>query len=388
VLSVPLGVLAGRRLEPVQRTALHQRHQQAGATWMDAGMWRRPRAYGAPAEECRAVREGVGIIDVSTLGKLDLQGSDAARLLEKIYTHRFANLSPGRVRYAIASDDSGIVLDDGTVARLGKDRWFVTTTTSGIGQMEAWLRWWAEGTGWCAHVTNVTSTYAALNLAGPRAREVLARLTPLDVSASALPYLAVAEGQVAGIPTLLLRIGFVGELGYEMHFPADYGEAMWDALMDAGAEFGIRPFGVEAQRILRLEKGHIIVAQDTDALTTVLEAEMAWACKFDKEDFVGRSALQRLQEQGLRQKLVGFEVPGGELPNEGDQIVDPGNRPVGRVTSARRSPTLARVIGLAWLPLHGGTTAAEFSIRSNGQVVKAKVVPTPFYDRDGSRMRS
>jgi sarcosine oxidase, subunit alpha len=388
VLSIPLGVLAGRRLEPVQRTALHQRHQEAGATWMDAGMWRRPRGYSTTVEECRAVREGVGIIDVSTLGKIDLQGSDAARLLEKIYTHRFANLPKGRVRYAIASDDGGIVLDDGTVARLGDERWFVTTTTSGIGQMEAWFRWWAEGTGWCAHVTNVTSTYAALNLAGPRAREVLTRLTALDVSASALPYLAAAEGLVAGIPTLLLRIGFVGELGYEMHFPADYGEAMWDALMEAGAEFGIRPFGVEAQRILRLEKGHIIVTQDTDALTSVLEAEMGWACKFDKEDFVGKAALQRLQEQGLRQKLVGFEVPGGELPNEGDQVLDTGSRPVGRVTSVRRSPTLDRVIGLAWLPLHAGAAASEFSIRSNGGTLRATVVPTPFYDPEGTRMRS
>jgi len=193
---------------------------------------------------------------------------------------------------------------------------------------------------------------------------------------------------VAGIPTLLLRIGFVGELGYEMHFPADYGEAMWDALMEAGAEFGIQPFGVEAQRILRLEKGHLIVTQDTDALTTVLEAEMGWACKFDKEDFVGKSALERLRERGFRQKLVGFEVPGGELPNEGDQVLDTGNRPVGRVTSVRRSPTLDRVIGLAWLPLDAGAAASEFSIRSHGVTLKATVVPTPFYDPDGTRMRS
>ena len=388
VQSVPLGVLAGRRLEPMQRTPIHERHERAGAVWMDAGMWRRPRAYGDPADECRAVRERAGIIDVSTLGKLDLQGRDAGRLLEKIYTHRFAQLPTGRVRYAVASDDSGIVLDDGTVARLGAERFFVTTTTSGVGQMESWLRWWTEGTGWCAHVANVTSVYAAINLAGPRARDVLAKLTPLDVSAAALPYLAATEGIVAGIPTLLLRIGFVGELGYEMHFPADYGEAMWDALLEAGAEFGIRPFGVEAQRVLRLEKGHIIVTQDTDALTTVLEADMGWACKFDKDDFVGKPALQRLQERGLRQRLVGFEVPGGQLPNEGDQVLDAGGGPVGRVTSVRHSPTLDRVIGLAWLPLSGTATAPEFSIRSNGRTLHAAVVPTPFYDPDGSRMRS
>jgi sarcosine oxidase subunit alpha len=388
VLSVPLGVLAGRRLEPVQRTPMHERHERSGAVWMDAGTWRRPRAYGDPADECRAVRERVGIIDVSTLGKLDVQGRDAARLLEKVYTHRFATLPQGRVRYAVACDDGGIVLDDGTVARLGPERFFVTTTTSGVGQMESWLRWWTEGTGWCAHVVNVTSSYAGVNLAGPRARDVLAKLTDADLSTAVLPYLGAAERVVAGIPTLLLRIGFVGELGFEMHFPADYGEAMWDALLEAGAEFGIRPFGVEAQRILRLEKGHLIVTQDTDALTTVLEADIEWACKFDKEDFVGMQALRRLQERGLRQRLVGFEVPAGGLPNEGDQVLDGRGRPVGRVTSARRSPTLDRVIGLAWLPLEGGLTAEEFSIRSNGGTLQATVVAIPFYDPSGTRMRS
>ena len=388
VQSVPLGVLAGRRLEPVQRTPMHQRHERAGAAWMDAGAWRRPRAYGDPAAECRAVRERVGIIDVSTLGKLDLQGRDAARLLEKVYTHRFASLPVGRVRYALAADDSGIVLDDGTVARLGPERFFVTTTTSGIGQMESWLRWWTEGTGWCAHLADVTSAYAAINLAGPRARDVLARLAAMDVSAAALPYLAAAEGLIAGIPTRLLRIGFVGELGFELHVPADYGEALWDALLEAGAEFGICPFGVEAQRILRLEKGHLIVGQDTDALSGVLDADMAWACKFDKDDFVGMPALRRVQHHGPRQRLVGFEVPGGRLPNEGDQVVDPGGRPVGRVTSVRRSPTLGRVIGLAWLPVENGLTAEEFAIRSGAGTVAATVVATPFYDPDGSRMRS
>jgi sarcosine oxidase subunit alpha len=388
VQSVPLGVLAGRRLEPVQRTPMHQRHEHAAAVWMDAGAWRRPRAYGDPAEEVRAVRERVGLIDVSTLGKLDLQGRDAVRLLERVYTNRFANLPVGRVRYAVACDDAGIVLDDGTVARLGPERYFVTTTTSGITQMESWLRWWTEGTGWCAHAVNVTSTYAAVNLAGPRARDVLARLTTLDLSPAALPYLGAAEGMVAGIRTLLLRIGFVGELGFEMHFPADYGEAMWDALLEAGAEFGIRPFGVEAQRVLRLEKGHLIVTQDTDALTSILEADMAWACKLDKEDFIGQSALRRLAEGGLRQRLVGFEVPAGQLPNEGDQVLDTRGSPVGRVTSARRSPTLGRVIGLAWLPVENGLTAEEFSIRSDGGTVQAMVIATPFYDPSGTRMRS
>jgi sarcosine oxidase subunit alpha len=227
-----------------------------------------------------------------------------------------------------------------------------------------------------------------VNLAGPRARDVLARLTTLDLSAAAFPYLGAVEGLVAGIPTLLLRIGFVGELGFEMHFPADYGEAMWDALLEAGAEFDIRPFGVEAQRVLRLEKAHLIVTQDTDALTSVLDADLAWACKLDKEDFVGQAALRRLDQAGVRQRLVGFEVPAGRVPNEGDQVVDQHGRPVGRVTSVRRSPTLGRIIGLALLPVENGLTAEEFSIRSDGHTVQAWVVATPFYDPQGSRMRA
>src|SRR5262249_22757483 len=159
---------------------------------------------------------------------------------------------------------------------------FVTTTTSGVSSVQEWLDWWAAGTGMCVHVTNVTSAYAAINLAGPRSREVLQKLTAADVSAQAAPYLAAGHAEGARVPALLLRIGFVGELGYEMHFPAEYGEHLWQALIEAGREFGIRPFGVEAQRILRLEKGHIIVSQDTDALTNPYEAGMGWIVKAQK----------------------------------------------------------------------------------------------------------
>jgi len=386
---VPLGVLAGRRLEPIQRTAMHARHEALGAEWMDAGMWRRPRAYGHPQEECRAVRERVGIIDVSTLGKLDVQGRDAGRLLERIYTHKFAHLAVGRVRYAVACDDSGIVLDDGTVCRRGPERFFVTTTTSGIGSMEAWVRWWAEGTGWQVQVTNITSSFAAVNLAGPRARDVLGKLTDLDISATALPYLTSVEGVVAGIPTLILRIGFVGELGYEMHFSADYGEAMWDALIQAGAEFDIRPFGIEAQRVLRLEKGHIIVSQDTDAVTTALEANLGWAVKCDKGDFVGKHALESTTQRRIRQRLVGFELaPGVAVPFEGDQVLDGNGRPVGRVSSVRMSPVLGRAIGLAMVPDDRTTVGSAVSIMSSGGVLRATIAALPFYDPDGARMRS
>jgi sarcosine oxidase subunit alpha len=246
-----------------------------------------------------------------------------------------------------------------------------------------------EGTGIQVHVTNVTSAFAAINLVGPRSREVLARLTDLDVSAAALPYLKAARGTVAGLPATILRIGFVGELGYEIHVPAESGEHLWTALLDAGHEFQIVPFGVEAQRILRLEKGHIIVTQDTDALSTPLEAGLGWAVKFDKQDFIGKTTLAHLKERGPSQKLVGFEMLNlKEVPDEGCQILDDDDLPRGRVTSARYSPTLQKAIGLAWAPIASAAPGSTLRIRIDGNPAVARVVPTPFYDPTGARMKS
>jgi sarcosine oxidase subunit alpha len=389
VQPVSLGTLAGPHLDPTRLTPMHQRHLELGAVLMDAGQWKRPRHYTSPEDECRAVRERVGIIDVSTLGKIDLQGRDAIRLLERIYTNRWADLKVGRVRYGLMTDESGIIMDDGTVARLAGDHFLITTTSSGVASVEEWLTWWMEGTGWCAHVANVTSGLAAVNLAGPRSREVLARLTELDISAAALPYLAAARATVAGIPAIILRIGFVGELGYELHVPAQHGEYFWDALMEAGKDFGITPFGLEAQRILRLEKGHIIVTQDTDALSTPLEADMAWVVKLDKDDFIGKTSLANLKEAGMGQKLVGFEMEDPrQVPEEGCQIVREDGFPVGRVTSARSSPTLGKALGLAWMPAAQGAEGTTIRIRRDDQFLPARVVRVPFYDPAGTRMRS
>ncbi|MBI2544537.1 MAG: (2Fe-2S)-binding protein [Candidatus Rokubacteria bacterium] len=255
---VPLGVLAGPHHEPVKLTPIHHLHASLGATWMDMGLWKRPLVYTSVEEECRVVHQGVGLIDVSTLGKLDVKGRDAAQFLDWIHSNRFSDLKAGRVRYRVMLDDAGIILDDGTVARLGEDHFFLTTGSGSLELVEQWLEWWLAGSDRCLHVTDVTGALAAINLAGPKSREVLARLTDLDLSPEALPYLAAVQGKVAGIPVLILRIGFVGELGYEMHFAAEYGDYLWKTLREAGREFDILPFGVEAQRVLRLEKLHII----------------------------------------------------------------------------------------------------------------------------------
>jgi sarcosine oxidase subunit alpha len=395
---VPLGLLAVPHHAPVRRTPMHRRHEALKASWVDMGEWKRPLAYGDVAAEVRAVREAVGLIDVSTLGKLEVQGPDAGAYLDWLHPNRFSDLAVGRVRYRAMLDDAGIILDDGTVARLGPERFLISTTTGTIDAMEQWFGWWLAGSDRDVSVVNVTAQLAAVNLAGPRAREVLARLTDADISREAMPYLAAAEATVAGIPAILLRIGFVGEVGFEIHVAADRGEALWDTILDAGKDLGIKPFGVEAQRVLRLEKQHAIVGQDTDALSNPLDAGMGWLVKRDKLDFIGRDAMLGLLERGApdlgrpgRQVLTGFQTPGPLLPAEGAAIVRDG-KAVGRVTSCKLSPTLGHPIGLAWVPAEDAVDGSPLTIRlgvgTDGATTPGTVRTTPFYDPEGQRVRA
>ena len=384
---VPLAALAGPSHMPIKRSPMDRNHRELCAPMVEVGPWQRPFSYGEPQEECLAVRHRVGIIDVSTLGKLDVRGRDAGRLLDKVYTHHFSNLRVGRIRYGLMCSDNSTILDDGTVTRLADDRYFVTTTTGNVDLIEEWFTWWNAGTGMCAHITNITSNFAAVNVAGPRARETLRKLTDIDLDQSAFGYMRSAQGMVAGVPAIMLRIGFVGETGWEVHVPSEYGEYLWDAIMDAGDEFGIAPFGLEAQRILRLEKKHIIVGQDTDAISNPLESDMDWVVRFDKDDFIGRGGLKSVSERGLRNKLVGFIMQDGLVPDDGDPVVT-GRTPIGRVTSARLSPTLGKGIGLAWVPIQLAEEGSEISILINGKTLPATVKLQPFYDPEGERLRA
>jgi sarcosine oxidase subunit alpha len=254
---------------------MHHRHLEAGAQMMPAGLWMRPAYYGAKADaqrsierEVRAVREGVGMIDVSTLGGLEVRGPDAAAFIDRMYTWAYEKQQIGRARYALMTDQTGVVIDDGVAARLHERHYYVTATTSAVDQVYRQMTWFNVQWKMDVDVANVTAAYAGINLAGPKSREVIQKLaSDIDFSAEAFPYMAARVGKLAGIPVRILRVGFVGELGYEIHVPSSMGEALWDRLMEAGKPFGIVPFGVEAQRILRLEKGHIIVGQDTDGLT-------------------------------------------------------------------------------------------------------------------------
>ena len=385
---VTLGVLAGRPHEPAQRSSIHHRHKELGGRMMWTGTWRRPHSYGDVEAEVQAVHGAVGLIDVSTLGKLLVIGPDAGEFLERLYPNRFGDMKAGRIRYAVLNTDAGRIMDDGTIARLSEDAYYVTTTSTGAGAVVEWFEWWNAVWGMDVQIADITGALAAVNVAGPRARELMSRLTDLDVSNEALSYLDARQGKIAGVPSLVLRIGFVGELGYELHFPSPYGEFVWDTILERGEDLGIRPFGLEPQRILRLEKMHILVGQDTDSESNVIEANMPWIVKFDKDDFVGKWALEHVRARGPREQLVGFEMEDGRVPPEGGQVVIKERRPVGRITSARWSPELRKVIGMAWVPPELARDGAEFFVTIDGGFDKAQVRLTPFFDPQGERLRS
>jgi sarcosine oxidase subunit alpha len=388
-VTVPMGALAGRPFEPAKRSAIHARHRDLGGNIMWAGDWRRAYDYGDPRGEAVAVHEAAGLIDVSTLGKLIVSGPDAGELLDRLYPNRFSNLKPGRIRYGVMASDSGRIMDDGTVCRLDDDSFYVTTTSSGAGAVYEWFSWWLADWGLEVHLTDVTQGLGAVNLAGPRSREIMAKVTDLDCSPEAFTYLDGKRADVAGVPSLILRIGFVGEVGYEIHFPAAQGEHLWDALLEAGAEHGIRPFGLEPQRLLRLQKMHILVGQDTDSESHPFAAAMPWIVKLDKEqDFIGKWALEHYSEQPLETALVGFTLANGHVPTEGAAIMPEGESPMGQVTSARYSPQLDKVIGLAWVPAALAKDGASVTISDNGKRLAAEVITKPFYDPDGEVLRS
>ena len=249
------------------------------------------------------------------------------------------------------------------------------------------LRWNAE---WRlkVDVANTTGAYAGFNIAGPNSRKVLEKLdSDIDLSAEGFPYMGVREGHIEGIPVRLLRVGFVGELGYEVHVGAAYGEALWDLVMEAGKEFKIAPFGVETQRLLRLEKGHIIIGQDTDGLTTPAEADMLWAVGKKKPFFVGKRSMDIMAERRpLERKLVGFTLPGDSPVPEECLLVIKDDKIVGRVTSAARSEACGGIIGLAYVHPDDTEPGTSINIKlEDGAYVYGKVTPFPFYDPDGKR---
>jgi sarcosine oxidase subunit alpha len=394
---VPMKLLAGRSFYPERRTPCDAQHGALGAVWMPAGNWRRPEYYAVSGEsraqsidaEVHAVRSSVGLIDVGTLGKIEVYGPDSPELLDRVYTGRFSDLKVGMTRYGLMLDESGVIIDDGVIARLGEELYYFTTTTGGSATVFRELLRLNALWGLDCTLVNVTGHRAAFNFAGPLSRDILQELTDVDLRDEAFPYLAVRSGQVAGAAARLMRVGFVGELGYEIHVAAGRGPEVWQALYAAGVPQALRPFGVEAQRVLRLEKGHFIVGQDTDGLTDPHEASAMWAVAMKKPFFIGQRSLRILQARGPRQKLVGIELAAATpLPKECHLVIDEGAI-AGRITSVTHSRALNKSIGLAMLSPELAQIGREIRIRvDDGDLLAARVAPAPFYDPKNLRQKT
>jgi sarcosine oxidase subunit alpha len=393
---IPLKLLAGRSFNIERRTPIDAQHRALGAVWMPAANWRRPEYYAVSGEsraqsidaEVHAVRSRAGLIDVGTLGKIEIYGSQAGLFLDRVYAGKYSDMKIGTTRYGLMLDEAGVIVDDGVIARTAAELFYFTTTTGGSATVFRELLRLNALWGLDCALVNVTGHRAAFNFAGPLSRGILQALTDVDLDEASFPFLGVRSGKVAGAPARLLRVGFVGELGYEIHVAAGAAAAVWQAVYDAGLPQGIRPFGVEAQRVLRLEKGHFIVGQDTDGLTDPFEANAKWAVSMQKPFFIGQRSLRILAKRGPLQKLVGIEIlEGDRLPKECHLVIDRGAI-AGRVTSVIRSRTLSKSIGLALLTPEIADAGGDIQIRADhGEMLAARIAPTPFYDPQNLRQR-
>lgn len=379
---VSLDQLAAGVHEVIQkRTSLHGTHLSAGAKVAWSGSWMRPFNYGDAEREYRAVREGVSLMDVGTLGKFLIGGQDAQRLVDGVLPCRVTDLRPGRSRYLLALDEAGYAMDDGLLCALDGGRYYMTSTSGGADRMEAWLSNWADRWDLHVHLVNQTAMLGAINVAGPSARDLLSRLTDEPIDGATIPYPGHASRQIAGVPCRVIRVGFVGELSFELHHQRSRSAELWAALMEAGADMQIRPHGLDALDVLRLEKGHFYLGQDTLPDDHPGKLGLDWAVAMDKGPFLGRAALQRMESLPAERKLVGLAFEG---PPQRGAPLHRGTSIVGRVTSCARSGALDAHIGLGWLRAIDG----EFPAQVTAGGVPARVVATPFYDPSGERLRA
>ena len=385
----PIGHLAGRGLHPHRLTSLHALHVAADGEIMDAGAWQRPAYYRKPGlqardcvfEEVQAVRELAGMIDTSTLGKIEIRGADASSFLERFYTGSFASMEVGSSRYAMLIDESGVVADDGVAVRIAKDFYYVSTNTSNAAavyrEMQRCVQMWQLS----VLLVNVTGAYAAMNLAGPKSREILSKITTFDLTEKSFPAGAYREMEVAGVKARVLRVAFVSDLAFEVHVPSAAAPHVWTAIMSAGQPYGLRPFGTDAQRLLRLEMGHPLISHDTDGLTNPFEMRHDWAIHMSKPFFTGKRSLEILSKRPVRKMLVPFvlaEDYSGEVPNECNLVID-GPDIKGRVTSIAFSKTVGRYIGMAYVSPTSSKVGSTFNIKTDGgQMVTAAVAKAPF----------
>ncbi len=405
---VTMGALAagetGSHFAPVRRTAMHDWHLRAGAQMVNAGVWQRAQFYAQPGEsmmdainrETKNVRTAVGVVDVSTLGKIEIQGRDAAEFLERVYINRWKSLKVGRCRYGLMLREDGLLMDDGTTTRVAEHEYYMTTTTASAGPVMQHLEFYAQ-TVWPelhVHLTSITDQWAGLALAGPYSRDVLAAvLDGAKVDNEALPYMGFVEAFIAGMPVRVFRITFSGELAYEIHIPSDYGEPVWQAVLDAGENRGIMPYGTEALSVLRIEKGHIVGAE-LDGRTVPADFGFGRMQRQDS-DFVGKRSLERPAFNEPRAQLVGLvsqngrHIPrGAQLLQQAEPTVTPANM-LGHITSTCYSPNLEQEIALGLLQKPGEYNDRILYAVSPlaGESVPVKLTNPVFIDPEGVRAR-
>lgn len=407
-IPVPFASLAGRERgilnEPERKTPIHALHVAAKAPMEDVGQWKRPWYFPVGNEdiqtsllrECAAVRAGVGVMDASTLGKIDIQGPDAGEFLDRIYTNMFSTLKVGASRYGFMCGIDGMVFDDGVTTRLAEDHFLMTTTTGGAAKVLDWLEEWlyTEWPDLKVYCTSVTEQISTVAIVGPKSRNLLAKLSPgLDASNEAFGFMENKFADVAGIPARIARISFSGELAYEINIDAWYGSHIWAAVMSEGAEFGITPYGTEAMHVLRAEKGYVILGQDTDGTQTPMDLGMDWIVS-KKKDFIGKRSFSRSDtaREG-RHQLVGFlpvdgqvVIPeGAYVTAESDASSKPPVKHIGYVTSSYMSAELGRSFAMGMLAngaaRHGEIVAVPF----DGKVVMAEVTEPLFVDKENTR---
>ena len=397
------GISRGDLFDPKRTTPTHAWAQAQGAVFENVGLWKRaryfPRAgedmHAAVARECLAVRSACGIFDASTLGKIEVVGADAAEFMNRLYVNSWSGLAQGRARYGILCRDDGFIYDDGVVARLAADRFHVTTTTGGAPRVLALMEdyrqtEWPDLKVW---LTSTTEQWAVIAVQGPNARRVLEPLvSDVDVSAAALPHMGIARGKIIGVPMLLFRVSFTGELGFEINVPADYGEAVWERVHEAGQAHGMVAYGTETMHVLRAEKGYIIVGQDTDGTVTPDDAGLSWAIGKNKADFVGKRSLERpAMKAADRKQLVGLRARSGALLEEGAQVAaKPRQKPpmelVGHVTSAYSSSVLKAPIALALVAGGRARLGQTLYVPMPGRDIEVEVTSPIFYDPKGERL--
>jgi sarcosine oxidase subunit alpha len=399
------GISRGDLFDPVRATPTHPWAQARAAVFENVGLWKRARYFprggedmhAAVARECRAVRSACGIFDASTLGKIEVVGPDAAEFMNRLYVNNWSNLSIGRSRYGILLREDGFIYDDGVVARTGPDRFHVTTTTGGAPRVLALMEdyrqtEWPELKVW---LTSTTEQWAVIAVQGPESRRVLETLVEgIDIS-SAWPHMSVARGRICGVPMLLFRVSFTGELGFEINVPADFGLGVWEAVYAAGRAHGITEYGTETMHVLRAEKGYIIVGQDTDGTVTPDDAGLTWAIGKHKADFVGKRSLERASMKSAdRKQLVGLRTKDPRtVLEEGAQVAaKSGQKPpmelIGHVTSSYASSVLGHSIAMAVIESGRARLGQTLYVPMPDGDLEVEVTSPVFYDPAGARINA